>query len=65
MQYLVPLEENEVDGEVFVHMDVLTINGKPKQRAKRFRRYLTMRWNIWQYEAQTQVLRSMGFNDLL
>lgn len=65
MQYLVPLEENEVDDEVFLHVDKLTISGSPKRRAKLFRSYLRKRWCIWKWEQQTTIIRDMGFTDLL
>lgn len=65
MRYVVPVESAEYEDQEIVHADCVTISGKPKHRAKMFRRYLRERWGIWKYEQQSRIIRLMNFTDLL
>jgi|5_EtaG_2_1085323.scaffolds.fasta_scaffold01303_8 D-alanyl-D-alanine dipeptidase len=63
MRYLVPINDAQEDETQTV--DIVTIEGATKTRLKKFRKYLAIRYKITQYEKQLDVIKALGFEDLV
>ena len=63
MRYIVPINECDEGGSQTV--DVVTIEGTKKTRLKKFRKYLSIRYKITQYEKQLDIIKALGFEDLV
>ena len=67
MIYLVPYEtkDHPETGQQFVFTARVPTRGKPKRRAKQFRKWLSRELMVSQYERQTAIIQALGFTDLL
>lgn len=55
---------NPGDGES-VTVDIVTLIGRPKNRFKGFMRYLSVRLGTHDYHTRLNVIRALGFDDLV
>lgn len=67
MIYLVPYEtkEHPETQQTFVFSARVHTRGKPKRRAKQFRKWLSRELMVSQHERQTAIIQALGFTDLL
>ena len=63
MKYYIPINEATDFGTVT--MDIVEITGGPRARLKKFRKYLEIRYKITQFEEQMELVKALGFEDLL
>lgn len=68
MKYYVPIntaEEREDGRPGTITMDCVIVAGPPKRRFKAFMRYLAVRLGTHDYHTRINVIRELGFTDLL
>ena len=65
MRYLVPLNDTEGSEHESTSVAIVELAGKPKRRAKHFRKWLSREIRISDYHTQTAIIHGLGFHDLL
>ena len=62
-KYFIPLNE-DVEGQSQT-VDILTLEGTKKQKIKAWRKYLTVRANVWNVHECNQIAKDLGFRELV